>query len=331
MAARRRLPALLLLCTALADDATVSVLLDINGMKQPLVIPTRGAVDATVAEFAARHQLDGGMGCADRACVENALRRRADEAVADARLPRARCRNEPCGSVATALDAHGSNKCVNGLGSLYDVLLPPSVRERATAILEVGVGSLDDAQPSSMAREVSEGRLRTDADVDLFSSRERRPRPDGVRCVAEYCVGASLRAWAELFPNATVTGLDPAEDAAELNGLHERIRVITCDSRDDSCVEKLGSYDLIVDDGHHSLDAQRSTLKTLWPFVKPGGLYVIEDVADWGERLVADRAYLSKIVGRETPYFFLEALRSQTATSSWPGVPKMGALVFRRV
>ena len=117
----------LLLCTALADDATVSVLLDINGAKQPLVIPTRGAVDATVAEFAARHQLDGGMGCADRACVENALRRRANEAVADAQLPKARCRNEPCSEVATALDAHGSNKCVNGLGSLYDVLLPPSV------------------------------------------------------------------------------------------------------------------------------------------------------------------------------------------------------------
>ena len=51
MAARRRLPAaLLLLCTALADDATVSVLLDINGAKQPLIIPTSGAVDATVAD-----------------------------------------------------------------------------------------------------------------------------------------------------------------------------------------------------------------------------------------------------------------------------------------
>ena len=29
-------------------------------------------------------------------------------------------------------------------------------------------------------------------------------------------------------------------------------------------------------------------------------------------------------------FSFLETLRSQTATSSWPGVPKMGALVFRR-
>ena len=60
-------------------------------------------------------------------------------------------------------------------------------------------------------------------------------------------------------------------------------------------------------------------------------MYVIEDVADWGELLIADRAYLSNIVGRETPYFFLETLRSQTATSSWPGVPKMGALVFRKI
>ena len=180
-----------------------------------------------------------------------------------------------------------------------------------------------------MAREVSEGRLRTDADVALSSLRERRPKPNGVRCVAEYCVGASLRAWAELFPNATVTGLDPADDAAALNGLHERIRVITCDSRDDLGVAKLGSYDFIVDDGHHSLDAQRSTLKTLWPFVKPGGLYVIEDVADWGERLVADRAYLSEIVGAGDAAPLPHRARSQTATSSWPGVPKMGAFVFR--
>ena len=37
-----------LLLSAAAQD-TVSVLLDINGAKQPLVIPTRGAVDATVA------------------------------------------------------------------------------------------------------------------------------------------------------------------------------------------------------------------------------------------------------------------------------------------
>ena len=54
MAARRLLPLLL----SAAGQDTVSVLLDINGMKQPLVIPTRGAVDATVAEFAAKHQLD---------------------------------------------------------------------------------------------------------------------------------------------------------------------------------------------------------------------------------------------------------------------------------
>ena len=59
---------LLLSAAAQAQD-TVSVLLDINGAKQPLIIPTSGAVDATVAEFAAKHQLDGGMGCADRACV----------------------------------------------------------------------------------------------------------------------------------------------------------------------------------------------------------------------------------------------------------------------
>ena len=43
-----------LLLSAAAQQDTVSVLLDINGAKQPLVIPTRGAVDATVAGLAQR-------------------------------------------------------------------------------------------------------------------------------------------------------------------------------------------------------------------------------------------------------------------------------------
>lgn len=38
------------------------------------------------------------------------------------------------------------------------------------------------------------------------------------------------------------------------------------------------AYDLIVDDGCHALFAQRMTAAALWAILKPGGLYVIEDI-----------------------------------------------------
>ena len=37
-----------------------------------------------------------------------------------------------------------------------------------------------------------------------------------------------------------------------------------------------GGFDMIVDDGSHIPQEQMSTLRALWPAIKPGGIYVIE-------------------------------------------------------
>lgn len=39
-----------------------------------------------------------------------------------------------------------------------------------------------------------------------------------------------------------------------------------------------GQFDIIVDDGGHTMVQQLTSLEHLWPAVKPGGLYVIEDL-----------------------------------------------------
>jgi predicted O-methyltransferase YrrM len=37
-------------------------------------------------------------------------------------------------------------------------------------------------------------------------------------------------------------------------------------------------YDLIVDDGGHSMKQQQASLEGLWDALKPGGVYIIEDL-----------------------------------------------------
>jgi hypothetical protein len=38
--------------------------------------------------------------------------------------------------------------------------------------------------------------------------------------------------------------------------------------------------DIVIDDGDHSPAGQERTLLTLWPIVKPGGYYIIEDMLE---------------------------------------------------
>merc|ERR1712176_800060 len=37
-------------------------------------------------------------------------------------------------------------------------------------------------------------------------------------------------------------------------------------------------FDIIIDDGDHNPDSQQETLASLWQMVRPGGIYVVEDV-----------------------------------------------------
>ncbi|NUS99514.1 MAG: hypothetical protein HOP96_00885, partial [Sphingomonas sp.] len=39
-----------------------------------------------------------------------------------------------------------------------------------------------------------------------------------------------------------------------------------------------GGFDIVIDDGSHASDDQQTSLGSLFPFVAPGGLYIIEDL-----------------------------------------------------
>jgi hypothetical protein len=90
--------------------------------------------------------------------------------------------------------------------------------------------------------------------------------------------GASLRTWADYFPDATVVGVDIHDKA--ITG--DRIRFERGDQADAAflagLVDRYAPFDIVIDDGSHRGPDITASYRAFWPAVTPGGLYVIEDL-----------------------------------------------------
>lgn len=91
--------------------------------------------------------------------------------------------------------------------------------------------------------------------------------------------GCSLRAWHDYFQNAEILGIDN-----DLNSLvrEGRIRCFLCDTteRDKFILlsKTLPALDIIIDDGGHVPVEQFFAIAALWPRLKKGGIYIVEDI-----------------------------------------------------
>lgn len=87
----------------------------------------------------------------------------------------------------------------------------------------------------------------------------------------------SLRIWKEYFPQGTIIGSD-----IDSNKIYQedRITTLVADQSDPDSMKpviELGPFDIIIDDGGHQMSQQIRSLVIMWPHVKPGGYYVVED------------------------------------------------------
>lgn len=145
-----------------------------------------------------------------------------------------------------------------------------------------------------------------DAYEELFPDRS------AVKLMMEVGVadGSCLRAWKEIFPNATVVGMDihPSDKA-----IGSRIEFYLGDMgslRDCRRAAQGRQFDLIVEDGTHYLVDTLRSLLFLWPFVKKGGLYVIEEFDDIGSLRYAVQELWpnARIINTDGPFGGIEPL-----------------------
>lgn len=91
--------------------------------------------------------------------------------------------------------------------------------------------------------------------------------------------GASLRMWRAYFSKATIIGLDNhVKSLPDMAGIH----TVLCEQDDkeglDGLAEMYGQFDVIIDDASHISSKTITSFQYLYPHLKDGGLYVIEDL-----------------------------------------------------
>jgi hypothetical protein len=152
-------------------------------------------------------------------------------------------------SLGQLFEKYGTDKVRSGYHTTYEPLLAGR-RHTITAVLEIGIGTLDPAVRSSMVGYAA----------------------------PHYQPGGSLRAWRDYLPNAIIVGIDTQPDT---QFEEDRIFTLLADSTDpgqlDTVLQNL-TFDLIIDDGDHHPRSQLHTLHNLWPRLRRGGHYIIEDI-----------------------------------------------------
>ena len=100
--------------------------------------------------------------------------------------------------------------------------------------------------------------------------------------------GQSIRMWADYFANATIYGADIDPNSKICESYSDRIKFHLLDQRNEAQLKNMEQYspfDFIIDDGNHFWMEQILTFKTLFPYVRSGGIYIVEDTTTsyWNE------------------------------------------------
>lgn len=93
--------------------------------------------------------------------------------------------------------------------------------------------------------------------------------------------GASVKLWEEYFKNAELHFIDITFQYTQYYS--DRSHYHLCNQESPEDLQKFiaktgGNFDVIIDDGGHTMNQQITSFKVLFPHLKSGGLYIIEDL-----------------------------------------------------
>ncbi|CCF47370.1 hard-surface induced protein 5 [Colletotrichum higginsianum] len=104
--------------------------------------------------------------------------------------------------------------------------------------------------------------------------------------IHSYGPGASYKTWMKYFPHVDLNTVEYDEICGKAwTAKNPEATVFYGEQASAPFIKKVGSevtapglVDIIVDDGGHTMTQQENSLRELWPFLRPGGIYFAEDL-----------------------------------------------------
>jgi hypothetical protein len=163
---------------------------------------------------------------------------------------------------------------------------------------------------------------------------------DSVQKVLEIGVQTdrSLRMWQDFFPAATIYGIDI--DPACKKFENARCKIFIGDQGDPELLAEViraaGPFDIVIDDGSHTMNDQLRSLEYLFPALTAHGIYVIEDIG------VGDTEHLTLNALKQLvdhinywPHGFASrdwpSLSTFPETATWPDRHVIGIAFYRYI
>jgi len=122
--------------------------------------------------------------------------------------------------------------------------------------------------------------------------------------------GASLALWSKYFVKGSIIGVDNFSDVAVGQNLpvaeewinRPNIQIFLGDAYSEIFANKIaGQFDIIIDDGPHTLETQQIALELYLVKLKPAGIFVVEDILAGG---LAIFPLLKKVPAGFKVYFY---------------------------
>ncbi len=128
--------------------------------------------------------------------------------------------------------------------------------------------------------------------------------------------GASARMWEAYFDNAALFFLDIEPKAVSdiQQKLSQRSRCFICDQENQKELlhfieQSGGKFDVIIDDGGHTMQQQITSFKALFPSLNKNGIYIIEDLhTSFWQQYGGTGSQTNPEAGPQTTLHFLKEL-----------------------
>ena len=145
--------------------------------------------------------------------------------------------------------------------------------------------------------------------IENFYEKEFQPYKESKIDLLEIGIetGGSLKLWKEYFLNAkSIVGVDISDE--KIDQRYRNIDGVTMnfgDAYDQKFSDKLGQFDIIIDDGPHTLESQLKCIEFYLPKLKQHGLFIVEDVqsVECFDVLISKSKKVCNSIENEIEYF----------------------------